>query len=75
MVEKNQQDSSFVVGKYTLIDIIGQGGFGLVFKATISTGEKLAAKAVVLEEEKNSTEVQILSGLNHPNILAFIEVV
>ena len=53
---------------YTIVDILGEGTFGLVFKVQHNkTGEFFAVKSFKSEPDFN--EIDILFRLDHPNIL------
>ena len=53
---------------YNAEKIIGNGSFGVVFKATIAeTGETVAIKKVFQDKRYKNRELQILKMLHHPN--------
>jgi len=66
-----------VIGPYVVLDKLGEGGMGKVFKATqLSLGRVVALKVVRAALLKNETalkrfrrEVKAVSDLNHPNIV------
>lgn len=70
------------VGKFKLLDKIGSGGMGTVYKAenTMEKGEKVALKVLreeLFENEKNrkrfKQEAAIVDQLDHPNIIKVYE--
>jgi response regulator RpfG family c-di-GMP phosphodiesterase/serine/threonine protein kinase len=74
------QTFGLVLGNYRIVDWLGAGGMGVVFKAEhVHMKRPVAVKVVLTENEGNNvflerftSEMQVLAGLNHPNIvLAF----
>ena len=59
-------------------NIIGQGAYGIVYKATDSDGRPIAAKRVDTKDKRRlskiSTELEKLIGLDHPNIVGVFDV-
>ncbi|CAD8180034.1 unnamed protein product [Paramecium octaurelia] len=55
---------------YTNLQVIGQGSFGVVYKAKANeTGEIVAVKKVIQDKRYKNREIQIMQELNHPNIV------
>src|SRR5260370_9443446 len=74
------QTFGLVLGNYRIVDRIGAGGMGVVYKAEhIHMKRGVALKVLVTEEERDSvflqrfsSEMQAMAVLRHPNIvLAF----
>src|SRR5579884_3542089 len=74
------QTFGLVLGNYRIVDWLGAGGMGVVFKAEHVHMKRPVAVKVLLGEneggnvflERFTSEMQALAGLNHPNIvLAF----
>lgn len=67
----------FHLGKYKLLDLLGQGGMGAVFKAEHAVMGRLVALKVLFKARLDSPtalgrfrrEVKALAALNHPNIV------
>jgi serine/threonine protein kinase len=54
---------------YNAQKIVGNGTFGVVFKATVAeTGETVAIKKVFQDKRYKNRELQILKELNHPHV-------
>lgn len=73
---KNQLD------KYAKLDKLGEGTYGLVFKARNNeTGEIVALKKIKLEKEDDGVpstairEISLLKGIKHPNVVELKEVI
>ncbi|MBM81936.1 MAG: hypothetical protein CMJ78_15290 [Planctomycetaceae bacterium] len=70
--------SKFYLGKYKLIEAVGQGGMGTVFKAEQTAfGRIVAVKLMHREVLKNQAavdrflqEIRVVAALNAPNIVA-----
>ncbi|MBO0699238.1 MAG: serine/threonine protein kinase [Zavarzinella sp.] len=70
-----------VVGPYVILDKLGEGGMGRVFKATqLSLNRLVALKVVRAQLLSNATalkrfrrEVKAASGLRHPNIVSVFD--
>jgi serine/threonine-protein kinase len=59
---------SLLLGQYLLLDQVGQGGLGRVYKAVHLTMRRVVA-IKVLPQEEFQREVQATVQLNHPNIV------
>lgn len=62
------------IGKYEVLDIIGQGGFGVVYKARDPLMERLVAIKICSTEDDQVRrrflrEAKIAGSLDHPNIV------
>lgn len=76
-----KKESKFI-SHYKLLEVIGFGGMGKVFKAIdISTKKTVAVKVInpqLTKDEENkkrlSSEGRLLSSINHPNIVKVFEV-
>jgi len=63
---------------YENISIIGKGSYGEVFKVKSKSNDKIYAlktipKRVCVDEKKVLSEIEILKGLDHPNIVRIYE--
>src|SRR5579875_3177871 len=64
------------VGDYQIIELLGAGGLGAVYKAQHRISRRFDALKVPLQErmedgqlmERFSREIRVLAGLSHPNI-------
>ncbi|KAM3133531.1 hypothetical protein pb186bvf_014373 [Paramecium bursaria] len=74
--------SAKVVENYSLLEVIGQGQYGKVYKAlNIKNNQLVAVKVVKIEkfkevpklEEFTMNEIQTLARINNPYVLKFIE--
>jgi len=62
------------IGKYEVLELIGEGGFGVVYRARDPLMERLVAIKVCSTEDENIRkrflrEAKIAGGLDHPNIV------
>lgn len=84
--EKQQEEQKIVesdkllAGRYELMECIGEGGFGAVYRARqLSTGQQVAVKFLTLDRlsqkdvARFEQEVAVLSKLSHPNIVTIID--
>lgn len=56
------------------VSIIGQGAFGVVYKAVTADKQIVAVKEIIVDSENKELierEVEILTQLNHPNIVRY----
>ncbi len=80
-VEEVEDDDDECIGNYELLDKIGQGGIGSVFRAINNETDKLVAlkilKPEVTKDEKYVArfvkEAQACARLNHPNIIKTLD--
>ena len=69
------------LGKYELHELIGQGGFGVVYRATDTSLGRVVALKVLHSQllfdpaqiERFQKEARIVAALDHPNIVAIYE--
>lgn len=74
--------SSQTVGKYEILEKLGEGGFGIVYKANDTTLDRLVAIKQLKVElssspeylERFKRESRLMGSLNHPNIVKMLEV-
>ncbi|KAI3518455.1 hypothetical protein L1887_07226 [Cichorium endivia] len=61
---------------YNFTSLIGQGAFGPVYKAQMTTGEAVAVKVLATDskqgEKEFQTEVMLLGRLHHRNLVNFV---
>jgi hypothetical protein len=80
-----KESESQTIGGYTIVELIGKGGFGSVYKVKLGN-QYFAMKMIQLEEkhlrlikdqnnlneiEKNISEIHIWKELDHPNIIRY----
>lgn len=69
--------NAFLLGRYKLLDKIGEGGMGTVFKAEHVTTKRIAALKVIVSKLQDKPaalnrfrrEMQAIAALDHPNIV------
>jgi serine/threonine protein kinase len=77
MAEQGPLSGQTVGGKYVLGELLGEGGFGVVYKAHHSHLQRQQAIKILLERlfqkqafrERFLHEAQIVAALDHPNII------
>ncbi len=76
------ETEKIINGRYILHEQIGQGGMGIVYKATDRlTGSIVALKQVIVDEAANNErfrlalakEFQLLAGLRHPYVISVLD--
>ncbi len=77
-MKKNNLTESAVIGEYRLLDLLGTGGMGEVWRATHQRiGHLVAIKVLIRSDhepgfaERFLNEARILAQLHHPNIVVF----
>jgi hypothetical protein len=75
-----KKDKKKSVGQYSLGDVIGRGGFGVVYKGlNTENAEFVAVKKVSLKHcskeqiESIQSEIKLLKKLKHPHIVRYID--
>jgi serine/threonine protein kinase len=71
--------ASLMFGKFALLQELGRGGFGVVYKAFQADLERVVALKFLHSDSQESTErfmreARIAANLSHPNITAIFEV-
>ena len=66
------------VGEYELLDQLGHGGMGIVFKARQASLDRLVALKMLLDESRDRdrfrAEAEAAAALEHPNLVTIYEV-
>ncbi|KPM08191.1 cyclin-dependent kinase 10-like protein [Sarcoptes scabiei] len=82
IITKKMLGSCKYVGDYDQLDRIGQGAYGIVYRAkNIKTNEIAALKQIKIEDLRwgfpisSIREINILRQLRHPNVVKFHDVV
>lgn len=77
----NPDDSGAVVGGFKLLEMVGRGGMGAVYRAKSPSGDTVAVKILASNLVENEVqrkrfyqEAQMAMRLDHPNIVRAIEV-
>ena len=73
--QKSRRGPDFSIGSYQVIEKLGQGQFGVVYKAIDPlTGHHVAIKHLKMESTNSQLEkeIAILKDLDHPNIVKYI---
>ncbi|KAL4558175.1 hypothetical protein LXL04_036373 [Taraxacum kok-saghyz] len=75
--ELSFEDISKATGNFSATHIIGQGGFGIVYKATLKNGSTIAIKRAKKDNYERGTpvefknEIKTLSKIEHLNLVRF----
>jgi ankyrin repeat protein len=80
-MEGLHQINDIIAQRYRILDILGQGGVGITYKAQdLKSGQQIALKALSLRQmgdwkilELFEREAKILSQLNHPAIPRYLD--
>ncbi|MEG4944164.1 serine/threonine-protein kinase [Microcoleus sp. F4-D5] len=80
-MEKQHQQGEIIADRYSILDILGQGGIGITYAAQdLQTDEKVALKAVSLRRtddlkvlELFEREAKVLAQLKHPAVPFYID--
>jgi len=79
------QIGSVLDGRYEILDVLGKGAYGMVYKARqMSTGQPVAIKVLLeeklqfsanasIEHARFEREMQLIARLKHPNIVRLID--
>ncbi|MBQ4802723.1 TOMM system kinase/cyclase fusion protein [Aquimarina sp. MMG015] len=82
---KNAPNVDIYLENYTILEKIGEGGYGIVYKATqLSTGQLVAIKILKFKETPDQKtikqqiarfdrETKLCAELNHPNIVKLLD--
>ncbi|MCI0699841.1 MAG: bifunctional serine/threonine-protein kinase/formylglycine-generating enzyme family protein [Planctomycetia bacterium] len=76
-IARGRGASLSIAGRYTLLDILGEGGMGRVYKAHDKRMDRAVAFKVIRKEKLShpaassrfETEIQALSAMDHPNVV------
>jgi hypothetical protein len=65
-------DESYILQQLREVNVIGSGGAGKVYKATLRNGQEVAVKKISKRRNEFEAEVETLSVIRHANILKLL---
>jgi TolB-like protein/Tfp pilus assembly protein PilF/tRNA A-37 threonylcarbamoyl transferase component Bud32 len=82
LVEANVTDTQWRLGHYEILEEIGRGGMGVIYRARQQHSRRIVAVKRIFAHEANShdtlerfrREAEVVASLDHPNILPIHEV-